>query len=210
MNVPLAHENLAPGASEAELRELEEGVGFALPEEVRAVLSVHNGQRVTMTASRTEPAVPCVPTLSFLSTALIRECWEDGAELRRDPDLAGLQQVGDVFPGARGKVKPLYTSAGWIPLWSDPVRSDYTGLDLDPDTGGTHGQIINFGRDEEKHFVCATDFTDLLTMLLEEVRTGAWRASQIPHGAQQVPWFGDPEEHFFNALYDRFERRTVQ
>ncbi|SUA81273.1 Uncharacterised protein [Nocardia otitidiscaviarum] len=57
------------------------------------------------------------------------------------------------------------------------------------------------------------DFTDLLEFLLEQVIIGAWPASVITHDDEEeddrepTPWFGDPRESFFNALYDRFETR---
>ncbi|MGX1805299.1 hypothetical protein ACWIGI_06260 [Nocardia sp. NPDC055321] len=124
------------------------------------------------------------------------------------------------MPGAAGRVRPLYTSPGWIPLWSDPVRSDYIGLDLDPDAAGVRGQIINFGRDEERHFVCANNFTELLEILLDEVRSGRWPATTLIYDEEEGEertlvgdvadgsgraWFGALEDHFFNALYKRAE-----
>ncbi|GAB4583756.1 SMI1/KNR4 family protein [Nocardia sp. IFM 10818] len=213
-NVPHAYENLAPPATPAELDALQDHLGYQLPVEVRAVLAVHNGQRSTDTAERTEYATPCLPTLSFLSTTLIQECWDRWNDLRDTPDLEQLQDIGDVFPGAAGLVKPLYTSPGWIPLWSDPINADYIGLDLDPDIQGTPGQIINFGRDEERHFVCAPDYSSLLQILLDEVLTGAWPATkmetELPDGNwTDLPWFGNPDDHFFNALHTRFKSQTT-
>ncbi|MEW2353157.1 hypothetical protein [Spirillospora sp. NPDC029432] len=109
---------------------------------VRAVLRMHNGQRETMLAGRAGTAVPCLPTLMFLSTDLILQEW-------RMWQKVGDVVDGTVLPGAEGIIKPLYGSPGWIPLWSDPVSADYVGLDLGPGPKGTSGQIIDFGRDEE-------------------------------------------------------------
>lgn len=203
VNVPHAHANLAPGASDADLEALEAGIGARLPEEVREVLRMHDGQRGTMVAGRSDPAVPCLPTLMFLSTRLILEIWR---MWRGTGDVL----FGTVFPGAEGVIRPLYTSPGWIPLWGDPVRADYVGLDLDPGPKGTPGQIINFGRDEERHFLCADDFTGLISILHREtVVSGAWQADTITVGEGGThPWFGDPEEHFFNTLYEHFAGRT--
>ncbi|WP_069163035.1 SMI1/KNR4 family protein [Nocardia altamirensis] len=212
VNVPLAYDNLAPPATASELAALEEAVGYELPSTVKAVLGVHNGQKVSLTPSGGEHGVPCIPTLNLLSTGAIQERWEIWAETRRGPDIEELQKMGGVWPGAEGLIRPLYTSPGWIPLWSDPTRHDYIGIDLDPAPGGKTGQIINFGRDEERHFLCAPDFTSLLQILLEEVRSGAWQASKLHDEEYEDdkiieggPWFGDPDEHFFNALYARFE-----
>ncbi|MFI6173518.1 SMI1/KNR4 family protein [Nocardia sp. NPDC051052] len=213
-NVPLAYENLAPPAAPAELDALDEAVGATIPAEVKAVLAVHNGQKAALTASGSEHGVPCIPTLNFLSTTEIQKRWNFWAEIRNGPDIEALQAGGDVFHGAERLIKPLYTSPGWIPLWADPVREDYIGIDLDPAPAGTVGQIINFGRNEEKHFLCATSFTELIRILLDEVQSGAWQASQIGddeeadgsyENTEILPWFGDPDEQLFNALYSRFE-----
>ncbi|WP_109527931.1 MULTISPECIES: SMI1/KNR4 family protein [Nocardia] len=212
VNVPLAYDNLGPPADRAEIDTLEQALGQRLPDDVKSVLMLHNGQRQTMTSTRGDHAVPCIPTLSFLSTSSIVDCWSDWIPVRASKDIEALQAAGDVMPGAEGRVKPLYTSSGWIPLWSDTARADYIGLDLDPDSQGIHGQIINFGRDEERHYVCADSFTDLLGFLVDEVRSGRWPASIFVDDddddddrseLEEQPWFGNPGDHFFNALHER-------
>jgi cell wall assembly regulator SMI1 len=115
VNVPHAHANLAPGAGEADIQALEAGIGARLPEDVRTVLGMHNGQRETMVPERLDPAVPCLPTLMFLSTDLILRAWRMWQEIGDVID-------GSVLPGAEGVIKPLYSSPGWIPLWSDRSR----------------------------------------------------------------------------------------
>jgi cell wall assembly regulator SMI1 len=206
-HVPAAHANLAPPATTTDLDALEKTIGCTLDEDVKTILRLHNGQRQTMLVANDVVATPCLPTLSFLSTQQIAAAWHEWDELRRETDakeLEELQACGGVFPGARGLVKPLYTSPGWIPLWADPQRADYVGLDLDPDTNGTRGQIINFGRDEERHFLCAPSFVALLEILIAEVESGAWPASEIQNGEEKLPWFGVPKSHFFVALHKRF------
>jgi cell wall assembly regulator SMI1 len=154
-------------------------------------------------------ATPCIPTLSFLSTEMVSRVWSEWDALRRDlprHQLEGLH--GGTRSMAHGVVRPLYTSPGWVPLWADPVRADYVGLDFDPGKAGRPGQIINFGRNEDEHFQCATDFEDLLAFLVEEVEGGGWQASQMGFGHDTIPWFGAPRSHFFNALYERWEKRN--
>lgn len=158
-----------------------------------------------MHASSSEHAIVCIPTLSFLSTELALEIWRTWDKLRReDPHLDELQSCGtSMEPGV---VQPLYTHAGWIPRWADPSRAYYVGVDLAPGERGTPGQIINFGRDEEAHFSPARDLEGLLDILVTEVQSGRWRASEIESTQGPLPWFGDPKEHFFNALYRHFRR----
>ncbi|MFD4442190.1 SMI1/KNR4 family protein [Nocardia sp. NPDC058519] len=224
VNVPRAYENLAPPAARDDIDRLECVLGQRLPDDVKAVLMRHNGQRLTDTATHDEDgAVPCIPTLSFLSTVLIEACWSEWVDLREMDDIEDLQDDCEAMPGAEGRVRPLYTSPGWIPLWSDPARSDYIGLDFDPDSDGIRGQIINFGRNEDRHFVCADNFTELLQILLDEVRSGQWPASTLVFDEEKGseiavfgdvedgvghPFFGDVDEHFFNALCSRAMARS--
>lgn len=207
-NVPLAHANLAPPATDADLALVEQVIGVALPADVTDVWRCNNGQQATMIATSRDPAVPCIPTLSFLSTTKVIEVWREWATLRANEtpeSLAALDAAASsVFPDT---VRRVYSHPAWIPLWSDPARADYVGLDLDPSPRGTRGQIINFGRDEEQHAVLAASFSALLQILVEEVRSGAWAASKMPYGKDAtIDWFGDPKAHFFNALQARRPR----
>ncbi|MFN9810100.1 MAG: hypothetical protein ACK6CU_10765 [Deltaproteobacteria bacterium] len=64
-NVPRAHENLAPGATDAQIAEVERVTGLELPEAAKRVWRMNDGQRETMIASTRGAATPCIPTLSF-------------------------------------------------------------------------------------------------------------------------------------------------
>lgn len=206
--VPLAHANLAPPATDEDIVKVEQVTGVTLPAEVADVWRCNDGQRVTMIATSRDPAVPCIPTLSFLSTSKVIEVWREWATLRAGEtaeSLASLDSAASsVYPET---VRPVYTHPAWLPLWSDPSRADYIGIDLDPGPRGTRGQVINFGRDEEQHAVLAASFGALLQILLEEVRAGSWTASRMPYGKDAtIDWFGDPDAHFFNALQARRPR----
>ncbi len=202
-NAPMAYDNLSPPATATELDILEEALGQALPDDVKDVLKRHNGQLSVITPAG-DHGVPCIPTLNFLSTKHIQEAWSHWSTYWDYPeDLERVNKFGGVFPGAEGIIKPLFTSPGWIPLWADPIDRQYVGLDLDPGPHGKRGQIINFGIDDEIHFICASSFTELLEILLEEVYSGIWQPSESWSG----PWFGSPDEQFTNALFKRFQTK---
>ena len=206
-HAPLAHANLAGPGSAEQIAEVERVTGYRLPDSVKDVWRLNNGQKQTMIASTTNDAIVCIPTLSFLSTELTIAIWREWDKLRRtDKGIDKLQTCGR--SPEEGVVQPLYTHAGWIPLWSDPTSADFIGVDLAAGDKGHSGQIINFGRDEEEHRCYAPRFEDLLQILLEEVESGAWPPSERS-GAKgtKVPWFGDPKASFFNALLARWQRR---
>jgi len=70
------------------------------------------------------------------------------------------------------KVKCEYANTKWLPLIGD-WSGNFIGLDFDPDSKGSKGQVINFGRDEEEKYVFADsleEFLLLLEKLLENPR----------------------------------------
>jgi cell wall assembly regulator SMI1 len=136
---PFAHANLAGPASVEEIAEVERVSGYELPEAVKDVWRLNNGQKETMVASSTNDAVVCIPTLSFLSTELTIAIWREWDELRRtDAGIDALQSAGR--SPEEGVVQPLYTHPGWIPLWSDPTSPDFID-DLAALPVCTRGQI---------------------------------------------------------------------
>ena len=109
-NAPLAHANLAGPASAQEIAEVERVTGYALPEGVKDVWRLNNGQKETMIATTTNDAVVCIPTLSFLSTGLTVSIWRVWDQLRRtDAGIEELQSGGS--SPEEGVVQPLYTHA---------------------------------------------------------------------------------------------------
>jgi cell wall assembly regulator SMI1 len=64
-------------------------------------------------------------------------------------------------------IKKKYFHHKWVPVFSD-YSGNYIGIDLDPDTNGIKGQIINFGRDEADMFVIANNIEDFFDFFLSE------------------------------------------
>ncbi|MCW7490985.1 SMI1/KNR4 family protein [Leptospira meyeri] len=57
------------------------------------------------------------------------------------------------------KIKKRYFNIKWVPIFFDH-GGNYIGIDLDPDKKGTKGQIIIYGRDEDKTFVLADSLNE--------------------------------------------------
>ncbi len=64
-------------------------------------------------------------------------------------------------------IQKKYLHYKWLPIFSD-YGGNYIGIDLDPDSKGKKGQVINFGPDEEEMFVLAESLENLFDMLLTE------------------------------------------
>ena len=67
-HVPAAYANLAPGASKETIAQLETKLGVVLPESVKVVWRLNDGQKETMILGK-PLTTPSIPSLSFLSTA---------------------------------------------------------------------------------------------------------------------------------------------
>jgi cell wall assembly regulator SMI1 len=65
-------------------------------------------------------------------------------------------------------IKKKYFHCKWLPIFSD-WGGNYLGLDLDPDTEGIKGQVINFGRDEEDMFVFASNLEAFFDLILYHI-----------------------------------------
>ncbi|WP_315822649.1 SMI1/KNR4 family protein [Paraflavitalea speifideaquila] len=67
------------------------------------------------------------------------------------------------------KIGRLYTH--WIPIFCDH-SGNFAGIDLDPDTKGIKGQVINFGRDESLKFQIAPNLTAFLVFIRKRIESG--------------------------------------
>ena len=69
----------------------------------------------------------------------------------------------------KNAIQKKYFHYKWLPIFSD-YGGNYIGIDLAPDTKGTKGQVINFGRDEEDMFVLADNLDSLFDKILVELK----------------------------------------
>jgi cell wall assembly regulator SMI1 len=188
-HVPEAFANLAPGANEEQLAALEAHLGYPLPEELKQLLRLNNGQRL--------PADCCAfPGLVFLSTAHILEQWQVWDRLRAGETEQGLEALDDHAHSLDPGVLDQYTNPGWIPLLRDGARADYVGLDMVPTDGGVPGQVINFGRDEDQHFVAFPSLSGLLEFWLAEIQTDCWSVDPPEPPTYPYAWF----KHQLNGI----------
>ena len=181
-NAPEAFANLAPSAAADELKALADAVGPPLPDEFVTLLGINNGQR--------DPNGCCVlPGLEFLSTTRIIEEWQQWQEFREGETPDGLESLDDYARALDPGVLDKYTHAGWVPAFKDGGRADYVGFDMAPDVGGTVGQVINFGRDEDKHFIAFPALAALLAFWVALVQEGDCRVEHADAPGQPTAWF---------------------
>lgn len=194
VKAPAALANLAGPATPEAVNELETTLGQALPAELRELLLLNDGQL---------RAGDCcaLPALIFLSCSEIAKEWRMWAELRASEGPENLESLDDHCRALQPGVLDVYTHPGWLPLFKDGSRSDYLGLDLAPTAQGTVGQVINFGRDEERHFIPFPTLSECLKFWLDELRAG--RCRELPANPTQPAWFEHSGGNSLEVLRER-------
>lgn len=159
--------DLNPGCSNQELTELERRLDCRLPEDVKAFYRRHDGQKGQATG------LFC--GLPFLSAIALYDQWSAWRDLALEDEEIITEIESESYPD--GAIKPVYINLKWIPLAHDG-SGNHLGVDLDPDTTGIVGQVINFGADETRKFVLADTLTNFMAWMLAQYRAGNYQNSE--------------------------------
>lgn len=141
---------LRPAASPQALDALDESLGTGCPDELRALLAVHDGAGESWY---------CFANGYFLSAGEILALRHERARLAAtlfDPEAGS--------PECLGTVRPLWWSDLWIPFLmrnKEPVC-----IDLGPAPGGKRGQIIEIDWEGRCNKVVAASMEDFLDQVL--------------------------------------------
>jgi cell wall assembly regulator SMI1 len=155
--------DLAPGASQQVIEEVERLLEVTLPEDVRASYRRHDGGY----------SVELISAMDVLPLAGIAERWQILEELRHDEDWAGQPPYYFTEEVVRsgwqtGSIQPVWWHHRWIPIASDSA-GNLSCLDLAPAAGGTVGQIIDWNHECGPSRVLLPSFERLLAALAEQI-----------------------------------------
>lgn len=179
---------LNPPASLADLQALQEEIGFALPDDLKALYRKADGQAGVFRLQSAEPGMLVTPffgAYDFVSIAsalsnyrLWRSIYDDYGDRFHESFNEGIISVRGSDPVHREYWRP-----GWLPFSMDGGGNSYA-VDLSPPAGGTYGQVIVIGSDEDKRRVLAPSIAALLefaaTRRLElQESEGIWRCFDI-------------------------------
>ena len=142
--MPSLRDNLNACATLDKLIAAEQALRIRFPIELKELYFANNGD---------DPEAMCGVILGFHFLSLD----EVVSEVRHWAELAGKNGFGEessFTSKPEGFIKRQYANAKWIPICADG-GGNFIGLDLDPDTKGRGGQVINFGRDEQHKEVFA-------------------------------------------------------
>lgn len=172
---------LQPGASDADLDALERATALRLTDEIRAFYRLNNGQRTRPTrgAVRDGLEAPWPPRAAglfgfyeFLGTQEAAGAWQRWMSVADQQGPAGMREMAEFVTVAEPeKVKCAYWTPGWLPFARDG-GGNALAFDLDPEPGGTVGQVVLIGPDEDHRHVFAPSTSELLACLIAEWQDG--------------------------------------
>jgi cell wall assembly regulator SMI1 len=145
--------NLQPGARDEELQSVENQLGVTLPEEMKALYRIHNGQAWNVGVNS------FVRNLTLSPLDQVKENWTFLQE-EFDPDEMEPEIEDDA-------IKPVLWNCKWIPI-AENGGGDYLCLDTDPSGSGTVGQVLYFWHDWGHRSVEAKGLFDFIRKCIEE------------------------------------------
>ena len=157
---PRVLRGLAPPASEEDIANAEDELGYRFPADFRASLFIHDGERKD---------VGSIKGLRLNSLKELLVDWRTMEELLRDGEFS---QFGDEV-GPTG-LKPGHWNRGWVPVASDGGGNSYS-MDLDPGGAGTAGQMFFFDHEQGPGTVEAKSLLEWLGHYADELEAGRVR-----------------------------------
>jgi cell wall assembly regulator SMI1 len=192
-NIPEVVSDLNPGTTDDELQTFAATLNISLPEEFKELYRWHNGQKMEI---NTGPWYG----LSFLPLKkVLSECgsWADVLLNSSPESLVSLSRyMSSVPPNC---IRLQYANNKWIPFAYD-WGGNYLGIDLDPDENGTIGQVINFGRDEERKIVVAPNLHAFVTWMLNELTSGNFNIRTENNGGRSFNTLRPEKYHFLDSI----------
>lgn len=160
-NAPQLLEVLQPGASEAQISELESSLSIVLPDDVKALYLLCNGQ--------SSYGYGVIDGNEFLSLERIKDEWSVWKELLDAGEFAEHDNTESnrIDP----EIRNTWWSSKWIPLTYNG-GGDHDCLDLDPTEEGAIGQIITMWHDDDERKVTASGIRAWLQRYAEQLETG--------------------------------------
>lgn len=199
-HLPEVVDDLNPGATAAALDDFARALGVRLPDDFMQLYRWHDGQRM---AINTGPWYG----LGFLPLARVQsecEMWRDVLQESSPESLADLDRPMQSTPPRH--VRRQYANALWIPFAYD-WGGNYLGIDLDPDVAGTPGQVINFGRDEERKIAVAPSLDAFVGWMLAELDAGNFHLEDEDDGGRSFNTLRPPKFHLLDSLAALFPER---
>jgi len=158
---------LNPPATEAEIQQLEDAIGFELPAELEALYKITNGQQdpYQVEPQTGQYAVALFGYYEFLSTTDALAAYEFQQQMHESGG-----SIDDEITVRNGDpVSSVVWKEGWLPIAGS--GANHVAIDLSPLPGGTYGQLIPIGADEFERFVLASTLSEFFARASNDTGT---------------------------------------
>lgn len=155
---PELNASLNPPATEADISRLEITTGLVLPDELKQLYRLHNGE------SGNAGLFFGLPFINIDEALAEWKAWESLSSSTASIDSS-------IISVPANHIKEQYVNTRYIPISKD-YGGNNIGIDLDPGPDGVSGQVINFGRDEDTRFVIAPSLAGFMEFILHHVKNG--------------------------------------
>lgn len=173
---PNIKNNLQNGTSLEELKKFEKKFNVVLPQEFKALYLENNGETLNKAVLR-----GYICGLNLLPLDKIEKELEFNRKIWKKESNFNLNWDDEIYPP--NTIKKVYYNPKWIPFISD-LTGNYIAIDLDPDTQGSYGQVINYGADEAFHYVLGENidsFFKLVNTYVDENNVNASNLENFGH-----------------------------
>ncbi|WP_234085666.1 SMI1/KNR4 family protein [Azonexus sp. R2A61] len=192
-HLPEVAADLNAGATEEELERFSITLGVTLPDDFMRLYAWHNGQ------GRRTNAGPWYG-LGFLPLDRIQQECEMWRQVLKESSQESLTSLASRMKSTPpGYVKKQYANDCWIPFAYD-WSGNYLGIDLSPDEYGSYGQVINFGRDEERKIAVSPSIGTFIDWMVSELGSGNFNIKEESDGGRSFNTLRPEKYHFLDAL----------
>jgi len=175
----LSRDRFAPPATAQDLAAYCDAFGEQIPPELAEVYAiVGSGPLLTDNL------------LSIEQVIATRRMWDGIIADSDDPDSDYHEVITSWNPDA---VSALYWKSGWVQFAMDGGGNGFA-VDLVPEAGGTVGQVINVGSDEDYRTVLGASVSDFLARIAQMISSG--RVSMTGDGYARI----DADDSVLTAL----------
>jgi len=192
-NLPQLLHSLCSGVSESQLDAAEAELGRKFPSQLRELYMLANGEVDACVGLFF--GLPFIPLDRLKSERML---WDEISEDTADDP--GMSEFLTSNPA--NAIQTRYANRDWLPISHD-WAGNHIGVDIGPGPGGTVGQVINFGRDEDDMIVLASSVGAFLAWIADSLDAGNVR---IEIGSQFAPAgvnfsLAEPKnEHFLDTI----------
>ncbi|HEY9733755.1 MAG TPA: SMI1/KNR4 family protein [Drouetiella sp.] len=162
-HAPAVLEGLYPGATAAEIEDVEKKLGVQLPQSMRDFYSIHNGQD--------DQSPSFMRGTTFLKLDQIHSEWSVWK------DLLDKEVFIDFLSEPDSGIRSDWWNPKWIPLTYDGSGNHFC-LDCDPAPGGTSGQIITMWHDAPERNLQARSFEEWIRDFADGLESGRFVYSE--------------------------------